>query len=75
MAAPTYELALERFDEARERIRRHRQSTTAATSFQITEEEIIQETQFPSLRWRWPWLLRRALRWDRKQQRKMRRSA
>jgi hypothetical protein len=64
MASPVYELALQRFREAKERIRRHRQSITAATSFQITEEEVIHWTRFPTDRWRWRWLVRRALRWD-----------
>jgi hypothetical protein len=64
MASPVYEAALQRFREAKERIRSVRQHTTAATSFQITDEEVIQWTQFPTNRWRWPWLVRRALRWD-----------
>lgn len=70
MASPVYEAALQKFDEAKERVRSIRQHTTATTSFQITEEEVIQWTQFPTDRWRWPWLVRRALKWDRKRKRR-----
>jgi len=55
-----YGLILMRMEDARERVRSKRQSTTASTSFQITEDEIITESRLPR------WLVRRALRWKKR---------
>jgi len=55
-----YAWVLVRLEEARTRVRALKQMKTAATSFQITQDEITAETGLPR------WLVQRALRWQKR---------